>query len=142
MCMFYNVDAPTLTQYHYCTTRHVKRAREDCPEVADFSLANPTSLHSNSAGGRAVPPGGFSRSFGGGSFGGGGGGAAQRGGGGGENAARYFGKNQMCKYWTSGTKCPWGDACNYAHGEVCVLYAQIGRSNVCDELCSGVVFAV
>ncbi|CAM9375136.1 unnamed protein product [Ectocarpus sp. 6 AP-2014] len=23
----------------------------------------------------------------------------------------------MCKYWTSGTKCPWGDACNYAHGE-------------------------
>ncbi|CAM9245740.1 unnamed protein product, partial [Scytosiphon promiscuus] len=103
-----------------CRFRHVKRAREDCPEVADFSLVNPTSLPSSSGGGRSAASGGFSRSFGGGSFGGGGGGAgggaADRGGGGGDHA-RSFTKTQICKYWASGATCPWGDGCNYAHGE-------------------------
>ena len=98
--------------------------------MADFSLSNPTHFPSNGGGGGGgyrSGPGGFSRSFGGGSFGGGsGGGAAERGGGGGDHAAgggmRSFPKNQMCKFWTNGTKCPWGDSCNYAHGEVgCVL---------------------
>eukprot|EP00752_Nemacystus_decipiens_P003062 g2839.t1 len=104
-----------------CKFRHVKRAREDCPEVADFSLSNPTHLPSNGAGGGGYRSGtgGFSRSFGGGSFGGGGG-AAERGGGGGNHAAgggMRYSKTQMCKFWMNGTKCPWGDSCNYAHGE-------------------------
>ncbi|CAN0072601.1 unnamed protein product, partial [Hapterophycus canaliculatus] len=68
-------------------SRHVKRAREDCPEVADFSLVNPTSLPSSSGGGRSAAPGGS------------------------------FTKTQLCKHWASGATCPWGDGCNYAHGE-------------------------
>lgn len=89
--------------------------------MADFSLSNPTHLPSNGGGsGYRSGTGGFSRSFGGGSFGGGG--AAERGGGGGDHAAgggmRLYSKTQMCKFWTSGKKCPWGDGCNYAHGEV------------------------
>eukprot|EP00903_Cladosiphon_okamuranus_P016558 g15275.t1 len=99
-----------------CRFRHVKRAREDCPEVADFSLSNPTHFPSSGGGGGGggggyrSGTGGFSRSFGGGSFGGSG--DHTTGGG-----MRSFGKNQMCKFWASGTKCPWGDSCNYAHGE-------------------------
>ncbi|CAM9661430.1 unnamed protein product, partial [Sphacelaria rigidula] len=36
-----------------CRFRHVKLAREDCPEFADFSLVNPTSLSGGAGGGRA-----------------------------------------------------------------------------------------
>lgn len=105
-------------------SRHVKLAREDCPEVADFTLVNPSTSASSgggSGGGRAGGGGfgsGFTSSVFGPGGGGGGGPGERNGGGGGEYVTDDTRKTSMCKHWRNGTECPYREKCHYAHGEV------------------------
>lgn len=114
------VSAPPRIALHACpllvAPSHVKLAREDCPEFADFSLSNPsTTITSNTpAGNRATASYNSNSSSSGG--------AAEKkdsgGGGGNGGDSDDVRKTLMCKHWRNGTECPYRDKCHYAHGQV------------------------